>query len=189
MPEVLSSLLLVTVAANLVGYGLQHEWLLLARSPAAPTASASPNSSRRHPAPDDRAVRQAISAGLRSRSMLAVVVAIRGCTGRWSASGLRTLGANPARRAGPLGGPVRRAALVASGSCRPGRRSCWPAVRSATTGWSTASPRRSDGRTLLVALVAGRRVAAAGVAFVFAGLRTGSKVRCATGVERGGSRR
>ena len=188
VPEVLSTLLLVTIAAQLVGYGLKNQWLLLAPS-------------------EGRANRQQISEQLTADTRfprvtwfgnefpmsaflalaLAALVGLVLARTIWGFR-LRILGANPrtAQRAGVSSARYGGTALVLSGAFSGlagavmlaggdfGNYTLVPGFPS-SIGWTG----------LLVALVARQRVAAAVVvAFVFAGLRTGSGFLAATGVER-----
>lgn len=188
VPEVLSTLLLVTVASQLVGYGLKNQWLLLAPA-------------------EGRANRQQISEQLADdtrlprvtwfgnefpvSAILAVVLALLvGFVLARTVWGfrLRTLGANQrtARRAGVSSTRYGGASLLISGGFSGlagavmlaggdfGNYTLVPGF-STQIGWTG----------LLVALVARQRaLAAVSIAFVFAGLRTGSSFVAATGVER-----
>ena len=188
VPEVLTTLLLVTIGTQLVGYGLKNQWLLLAP-------------------PEGRANRQQISEQLTSderiprvtwfgnefptSAFLAVLLA--GLVGLALASTvwgfrLRMLGHNPrtAQRAGVSSSRYGGAAMIVSGAFAGlagavmlaggdfGNYTLVPGFPS-NIGWTG----------LLVALVARQRVVAAAVtAVVFACLRTGSGFLASTGVER-----
>jgi simple sugar transport system permease protein len=188
VPEVLTTLLLVTVGTQLVGYGLKNQWLLLAPS-------------------EGRANRQQISEQLEADTRIPRVtwfgnefpvsaflaLAISVLLGFVLASTvwgfrLRMLGHNPrtAQRAGVAASTYGGAALVISGAFAGlaggamlaggdfGNYTLVPGFPS-SIGWTG----------LLVALVARQRVAAAViVAVVFACLRTGSGFLASTGVER-----
>jgi ABC-type uncharacterized transport system permease subunit len=188
VPEVLTSLLLVTVAANLVGYGLKHEWLLLA--PADGRANRNQVSEQLDPAarlPRFDVFGNEISSG----ALLAVVLAFAVGAGlAWSVWGfrLRILGRNPraAMRAGVGETRYGMGAMLASGGFAGlagavmlaggdfGSYQLVPGF-SVNIGWTG----------LLVALVAREKaLVAVIVAFVFAALRTGSGFLAATGVER-----
>lgn len=188
VPEVLTTLLLVTVAAQLVGYGLKNQWLLLAPS-------------------EGRANRQQISEQLESDTripritlfgnefpisavfavLLAIVVAALLARTVWGFR-LRMLGHNPrtAQRAGVSARRYGGRALLTSGGLAGlagglmlaggdfGNYTLVPGFPS-DIGWTG----------LLVALVARQRASAAIlISFVFAMLRTGSGFLAATGVER-----
>jgi general nucleoside transport system permease protein len=188
VPEVLSSLLLVTIAANLVGFGLKKQWLLLA--PAAGRANR--NQVSEQLAADTRLPRWVLFGNnIPSGAVLAVVLAVLVGAGlAWSVWGfrLRILGRNPraAQRAGVSERRYGMAAMLASGGfaglaggvmLAGGDFATYQLVPgfSANIGWTG----------LLVALVARERaMVAVVVAFVFAALRTGSGFLAATGVER-----
>ena len=188
VPEVLTTLLLVTVAAQLVGYGLKNEWLLLAP-------------------PEGRANRQQISKTLTDDTripritwfgnefpisafvaiVLAVLVAAAMARTVWGLR-LRMLGHNPrtAQRAGVAASRYGGGALLISGGFAGlaggmmlaggdfGNYTLVPGFP-ATIGWTG----------LLVALVSRQRASVAIlIAFLFAALRTGSGFLAATGVER-----
>jgi ABC-type uncharacterized transport system permease subunit len=188
VPEVLTTLLLVTIAAQLVGYGLKNQWLLLAPS-------------------EGRANRQQISPQLSEDTRMpritwfgnefpisaffaiALAVLVAGAMARtvWGLR-LRMLGHNPrtAQRAGVAAARYGGAALLISGGFTGlaggmmlasgdfGNYTLVPGF-AASVGWTG----------LLVALVARQRASVAIlIAFVFAALRTGSGFLAATGVER-----
>lgn len=188
VPEVLTTLLLVTIASQLVGYGLKKQWLLLAPS-------------------EGRANRQQISEQLTESTRiprvtwfgnefpisafvaiaLAILVAALMARTVWGLR-LRMLGHNPrtAQRAGVAASRYGGAALAISGGFAGlaggmmlaggdfGNYTLVPGFP-ASIGWTG----------LLVALVARQRASVAiVVAVVFAGLRTGSGFLAATGVER-----
>jgi simple sugar transport system permease protein len=188
VPEVLTTLLLVTIASQLVGYGLKKQWLLLAPA-------------------EGRANRQQISKQLASDTRIpritwfgnefpvsgiaAVLIAIAlGLVLARTVWGfrLRMLGQNPrtAQRVGVSASGFGSAALLIDGAFAGlagavmlaggdfGNYTLVPGF-SSDIGWTG----------LLVALVAGRRAGPAiAIAFVFASLRTGSGFLASTGVER-----
>ena len=188
VPEVLTTLLLVTVAANLVGYGLKTTTLLLA--PAAGRANR--NQVSEQLADDARLPRVSLFGNEFPISVLlavalaaaVAVVLVRTVPG----FRLRMLGQNP-RTAQRSGVPATRYSIVAmliSGAFAGlagavmltggdfGNYQLVPGF-SAGIGWAG----------LLVALVAREKaLAAVVVAVVFASLRTGSSFLAATGVER-----
>jgi ABC-type uncharacterized transport system permease subunit len=188
VPEVLTTLLLVTLAAQLVGYGLKNQWLLLAPS-------------------EGRANRQQISEQLDASTRIgrvtlfgnefpisafaavlaAVLLSLVLARTVWGFR-LRMLGQNPrtAQRAGVGAARFGSGALLIDGAFAGlagavmlgggdfGNYTLVPGF-SSSIGWTG----------LLVALVAQRKAGVAiAVAFVFAGLRTGSGFVAATGVER-----
>jgi simple sugar transport system permease protein len=188
VPEVLTTLLLVTVATQVVGYGLKNQWLLLAPS-------------------EGRANRQQISEQLADDTRLprvtlfgnefpisafmavaiAAFIAFALARTLWGFR-LRMLGHNErtAQRAGIAAHKHGGRALLISGAFAGlaggmmlaggdfGNYTLVPGFPS-EIGWTG----------LLVALVARQRVAAAVfVSLIFASLRTGSGFLAATGVER-----
>lgn len=188
VPEVLTTLLLVTVAAQAVGYGLKSQSLLLA--PAEGRANRQQISEQladdtRIPRPTWFGNEFPISVFL-ALALVAVVAVLFSRT--VAGQRLRMLGANPrtAQRAGVSESRYGGAALVLSGGFAGlagaamlaggdfGNYTLVPGF-SSNIGWTG----------LLVALVARQRaVAAIATALVFAGLRTGSGFIAATGVER-----
>jgi ABC-type uncharacterized transport system permease subunit len=188
VPEVLTSLLLVTIATQAVGYGLKQQWLLLAPA-------------------EGRSNRQQISEQLAGDTRIprvtmfgnefpisaffavigAVVLSLLLARTVWGFR-LRMLGQNArtAQRAGVAATRYGSGALLLDGALAGlagavmlgggdfGNYTLVPGF-STSIGWTG----------LLVALVARQKPSAAiFVAFVFAGLRTGSGFLAATGVER-----
>jgi general nucleoside transport system permease protein len=188
VPEVLTTLLLVTIASQLVGYGLKNKWLLLAPS-------------------EGRSNRQQISETLAANTRipritwfgnefpisaffavaLAILVAAAMARTLWGLR-LRMLGHSPrtAQRAGVSAQRYGGGALLISGGFAGlaggvmlaggdfGNYTLLPGFP-VEIGWTG----------LLVALVSRQRASAAIlIAFVFASLRTGSGLLAATGVER-----
>lgn len=186
VPEVLSTLLLTTVAANLMGWGLRKEWLLLA-----PASGRANRNQVSEPLPDDTRIPRVtwfgnefpISAIV--AVLLAIVLAV--VLGR-SIIGfrLRMLGTNPgtAMRAGVAERRYGVVAMLVSGGfaglaggfmLAGGDFGNYQLVANFGAGIGFAG--------LLAALVARQRVLIAiFVAFVFGGLRTGSGFLRATGV-------
>lgn len=186
VPEVLSTLLLGTVAANLMGFGLRNEWLLLA-----PASGRANRNQVSEPLPDDTRIPRVtwfgnefpISAIV--AVILAIVLAI--VLGR-SVVGfrLRMLGRNPgtAMRAGVAERKYGLGAMLVSGGfaglaggmmLAGGDFGNYQLVANFGAGIGFAG--------LLAALVSRQRVLVAiFVAFVFGGLRTGSGFLRATGV-------
>ena len=188
VPEVLTTLLLVTVAAQLVGYGLKNQWLLLA--PAEGRANRQQISRQ---LPEDTRIPRVTWFGNEFpistfvAIVLAIVVAAAMARTVWGLR-LRMLGHNPrtAQRAGVAASRYGGGALLISGGFAGlaggmmlaggdfGNYTLVPGFP-ATVGWTG----------LLVALVARQRASVAIlIAFVFAALRTGSGFLAATGVER-----
>lgn len=188
VPEVLTTLLLVTVATQLVGYGLKNQWLLLA--PAEGRANRQQISEQL--GADERIPRitwfgNEFPTSVFLAVALAIVVALALTATVWGLR-LRMLGHNPrtARRAGVSSSRYGGGALIFSGAFAGlagavmlaggdfGNYTLVPGFPS-DIGWTG----------LLVALVARQRVSAALVtAVVFACLRTGSGFLASTGVER-----
>lgn len=189
VPEVLSSLLLVAVAAQAVAYGLRWEWLLLAD-----TASRGNRNQVSEQLPvDNRLPRPDIFGNefpisVHFAVLLAIIVAFALARTVWGFR-LRMLGHNP-RAAQRSGVPQSRygsvalmlsgafaglagAAMLAGGGFSFGNYRLVPGF-SANIGWTG----------LLVALVARERaLVAIPVAVVFAALRSGSGFVGSTGVE------
>jgi ABC-type uncharacterized transport system permease subunit len=188
VPEVLTTLLLVTIAAQVVGYGLKKQSLLLA--PSEGRANRQQNSeqladSRRIPRIGWFGNEFPISVFL--ALLLAAAVALLMARAVFGFK-LRMLGANPrtAQRAGTGAARYGGAALLLSGGFAGlagaamlaggdfGNYTLVPGFP-ANIGWTG----------LLVALVARQRaMVAIFTALVFAGLRSGSGFLAATGVER-----
>lgn len=189
VPEVLTTLLLITVASQATGYGLKVDWLLLA------------------PFREDRSVRNQVSAQLAEDtrvprlevwgndfpiSAIAVIVmaAIVYFLFKRSVWGFRMnmLGRNPrtAQRAGVSTVRYGTGAMLISGGC------AGLAGALMLAGGDFGNYRFTPGfannigwEGLLVALVARRHpVGIVVMAFSFAGLRAGSGFLAATGVER-----
>ena len=189
VPEVLSTLLLVAVAGQVVAYGLRWQWLLLA-----PEASrGNRNQVSEQLAADNRLPRHnvfgnEIPISFDLAVILAVVVAFALARTVWGFR-IRVLGQNPraAQRSGVsqtrygtaalmLGGAfagLAGAVMLAGGGFAFGNYQLVPGF-SANIGWTG----------LLVALVARERaLVCIPVAVVFASLRTGSGFVSGTGVE------
>jgi len=188
VPEVLTTLLLVTVATQLVGYGLKNQWLLLAPS----EGRANRQQISRQLDPDTRIPRVEVFGNEFPLSALlalviAAFVAFMLARSVWGFRlGMLGHNARTAQRAGVSAHRYGGRALLTSGAFAGfagglmlaggdfGNYTLVPGFPS-NIGWTG----------LLVALVARQRVLAAViVALVFAGLRTGSGFLAATGVER-----
>ena len=189
VPEVLTTLLLITVASQATGYGLKVDWLLLA------------------PFREDRSVRNQVSEQLATDSriprielwgndfpvtaiaavVMAVLVLFLFKRTVWGFR-MRMLGRNPrtARRVGVSNVKYGTAAMLISGGC------AGLAGAMMLAGGDFGNYRFTPGfannigwEGLLVALVARQHPAGiVAMAFAFAGLRAGSGFLAATGVER-----
>ena len=189
VPEVLTTLLLITVASQATGYGLKVDWLLLA------------------PFRADRSVRNQVSAQLEPDTrlprlefwgnefpisafaavLMAVIVFLLFQRSVWGFR-MKMLGRNPrtAQRAGVSTVKYGTAAMLISGAC------AGLAGAMMLSGGDFGNYRFTPGfatnigwEGLLVALVArSHPVGIVIVAFSFAGLRAGSGFLAATGVER-----
>ena len=186
VPEVLTTLLLGSVASNLMGFGLRHTSLLLA--PADGRASRNQVS---QPLAADRRIPRVTWFGnefpisvffVVLAAILAAVVLGRSVAG----FRLRMLGANPrvAQRAGVGARRYGMAAMLVSGACAGLAGGLMLAGRDFGNYQLVANFGSGIGFAgLLAALVARNRpLLAVVVAFVFAGLRTGSGFLSATGV-------
>jgi len=188
VPEVLTTLLLVTVAAQAAGYGLKNQWLLLA--PAEGRANRQQISEQL--ADDDRIPRitwfgNEFPTSVFFALLMALVVGVALAATVWGFR-VRMLGQNPrtSQRAGVAASRYGGGAMCISGAFAGlaggamlaggdfGNYTLVPGFPS-NIGWTG----------LLVALVARQQVAGAiAAAIVFASLRTGSGFLAATGVER-----
>lgn len=188
VPEVLSTLLLVFVAANLVGYGLKEQWLLLAPA----EGRANRNQVSEQLAADVRLPRitwfgNEFPLSVLLTVALAAAVAFVVARTVWGFR-LRMLGRSPrvARRSGVAEDRYGTTAMLLSG----GFAGLAGAVMLAGGDFANYQfvPNFSVGigwTGLLVALVARERaLAVLPLALVFAALRTGSGFLAATGVER-----
>jgi simple sugar transport system permease protein len=188
VPEVLTTLLLVTVATQLVGYGLKNQWLLLA-----PSEGRANRQQISEQLADDTRIPRVTWFGndfpISALAAVAIAAFIAFALARtlWGFR-LRLLGHNErtAQRAGIAAHKHGGRALLISGAFAGlaggmmlaggdfGNYTLVPGFPS-EIGWTG----------LLVALVARQRVAAAVfVSLIFASLRTGSGFLAATGVER-----
>ncbi len=188
VPEVLTTLLLVTIGTQLVGYGLKNQWLLLA-----PSEGRSNRQQISQQLDPDTRIPRVTWFGNEFPTSVFLALGIVGLLGFVLTSTvwgfrLRMLGFNPrtARRAGVAAPRYGGGALIVSGAFAGlagglmlaggdfGNYTLVPGFPS-SIGWTG----------LLVALVARQRVSAAVlVAVVFACLRTGSGFLASTGVER-----
>lgn len=188
VPEVLSTLLMVTIAANAVGYGLKTDWLLLApagdranRNQVSEQLSENTRIGRVTIFGNEFPISVFFAIGLAVTLTLVLTRTVAGFR-------LRMLGQNArtAQRAGVDATTYGMSAMLVSGGFAGlagaimlgggdfGNYQLVPGF-SANIGWTG----------LLVALVARERASAAVlVAFLFGALRTGSGFLAATGVER-----
>lgn len=189
VPEVLSTLLMVTIASQAVAYALGKPWLLLASEANRGNrnqVSEQLGADNRIPRPDIFGNEFPISVYMALILAVAVAFALKSTT--WGFR-LRMLGQNPtaARRVGVSQGRYGMAALMVSG----GFAGLAGAAMLAGGGFAFGNYQIVPGFSgnvgwtgLLVALVASNRaVAAIPAAFVFASLRTGSGFVASTGVE------
>jgi simple sugar transport system permease protein len=186
VPEVISTLLLVFVAFQLVAYGLTKEWLLLDRADRVNRLNTG------EPLPPDvhlpaiRVFGNTISTSVLIAVALAVVVSVflaRTVLG----FRLRMLGLNPrtARRAGVSATLVGGGALVASGAFAGGAGGLLLTGGVAGDRLTLRFSGNVGWQGLLVALLArDKPLVAVPMAVVFAALRTGSGFLASTGVER-----
>ena len=189
VPEVLSTLLLVAVGGQLVAYGLSQSWLLLA--PLGDRGNRNQVSSQL--AEDNRLPRldvfgNEVPVAVVMSVVLAVLVSLMLARTVWGFR-LRMLGRNPrvAQRSGVAQTRYGATALMLSGAFA----GLAGAVMLAGGGFAFGNYQLVPGFAtnigwtgLLVALVAREKaLVAIPVAFVFAGLRTGSSFVGATGVE------
>ncbi|MDX2382205.1 MAG: ABC transporter permease [Acidimicrobiia bacterium] len=189
VPEVLSTLLLVAVGGQLVAYGLSKSWILLA--PLADRGNRNQVSSQladdnRLPRPE--IVGNEIPLAVLMSIVAAVVVGLILSRTVWGFR-LRMLGRNPraAQRSGVAGTRYGATALMLSGAFA----GLAGAVMLAGGGFAFGNYQLVPGFAtnigwtgLLVALVAQEKtLVAIPVAFIFAGLRTGSSFVGSTGVE------
>ena len=189
VPEVLSTLLMVTIASQALAYALGKSWLLLADE----AERGNRNQVSQQLADDNRIPRPDIFGNEFPISVyMAVILALLVAFGLKSTVWgfrLRMLGQNPtaARRMGVSQGRYGMAALMISG----GFAGLAGAAMFAGGGFAFGNyqivpgfPGNVGWTGLLVALVASNRaLAAIPAAFVFAGLRTGSGFVASTGVE------
>lgn len=188
VPEVLTTLLLVTVAFQAVGYGLQQQWLLLAPA----EGRSQRNVTSEQLPPDSRIPRISIFGNEFPISVfitlaLALIVAYVLARSVWGFR-VRMLGRNPrtARRAGVGESRYGMIAMLLSGGF------AGLAGAMMLGGGDFGNYRLTPGFSvnigfdgLLVALVARQKpLLVVPLAFVFASLRTGSGFLAATGVER-----
>jgi simple sugar transport system permease protein len=185
VPEVISTLLLGFIAAQITTFGLTRHWLLLAAHDTSRVNNGEPLP-KAAKLPTFTLFGNAISYGV----IIAIVITIVASfvLGRTTIGfKLRALGLNPrtARRAGVSAAIVGGGALVVSGATAGLAGGLW--MTSGLAGDRFTANVSSDigWQGLLVALLARNRASLAILmAFVFAALRTGSSFLAATGVDR-----
>lgn len=185
VPEVISTLLLLFVAQQIAQFALTKRWLLAAHSNNSRVNNGEPLKSNAR-MPGFTLFGNTISWGAVIALVLTIVV---GLVVARTTSGfrLRMLGLNPrtARRAGVSAALIGGGALVFSGAAAGLAGGLW--MTSGVTGdrFTSGMSANLGWNGLLVALLARQRAALAiPMAFVFAGLRTGSQFLAATGVDR-----
>ncbi len=185
VPEVISTLLLVFIAAQLTDFGLTKRWLLASHSKDSRVNNGEPiKHAARMPGID--IFGNTVSWG----AVIAIVVTVGvGVVLARTTVGfkLRMLGLNArtARRAGVSAAVVGGGALVFSGAAAGLAGGLWLSGGVAGDRFTTGMSSNLGWQGLLVALLARQRAALAiPMAFVFAALRTGSQFLSATGVDR-----
>jgi ABC-type uncharacterized transport system permease subunit len=186
VPEVISTLLLVFLAANLTTFGLDRTWLLLNRSGEVSNTNSGdplPTSVRM---PLIRIFGNEVSSGLVVALALSAVVAFVLGRTTWGFR-LRMLGMNPrtARRAGVSAVAYGGAAMLITGAFAGAAGTTWLLGGAAGTRFTSGISSNIGWQGLQVALLAREKpILAVPMAFIFAMLRTGSNFLAATGVER-----
>ena len=185
VPEVISTLLLIFVASQITTFGLTRKWLLLAEENTSRTNNGEPlPDSGKMPTID--VFGNQVSWGAVVAVVLTVVVAV--VLARTTIGfRLRMLGLNPrtARRFGVSAVGIGGGALIFSGATAGLGGGLWLSGGAAGDRFTGAISSSIGWQGLLVALLAREKAALAiPMAFVFAGLRTGSGFLAATGVDR-----
>ncbi len=185
VPEVISTLLLVSVASQITSFGLTKKWLLLADKNTSRTNNGEPLPAAGR-MPVIHIFGNEVSWGAVVALVLAVVVGV--VLARTTIGfRLRMLGLNArtARRAGVSAVAVGSAAFAVSGATAGLAGGLWLTGGAAGDRFTGAISSDIGWQGLLVALLARERAAlAVPMAFVFAALRTGSGFLAATGVDR-----
>ncbi|MEZ5175044.1 MAG: ABC transporter permease [Acidimicrobiia bacterium] len=187
VPEVISTLLLVFVATQIVGYAVTTSWLLRDPDPNRPSRAVSS-------APLPEGVRlpvihlfgNDISSGLIVALVLAAIVAYILARTIWGFL-FRVLGSNPrvAQSIGVRASRTGSAALSISGALAGLAGAVMLAAGSSGYRLTTGFSSNIGWEGLLVALLAGSQATVAiPMALLFAALRTGSGFLAATGVDR-----
>ncbi len=185
VPEVISTLLLIFIAAQLTDYALTKRWLLASHSTDSRVNNGQPLKDNAG-MPSIEIFGNSISWG----AVIAIVLTIGvGAVLARTTAGfkLRMLGLNPrtARRAGVSAALVGGGALMFSGATAGLAGGLWLTGGIPGDRFTTGISSNLGWQGLLVALLARQRAAwAIPMAFVFAALRTGSGFLAATGVDR-----
>jgi simple sugar transport system permease protein len=185
VPEVISTLLLIFIASQITTFGLTKKWLLLARENTSRTNNGEPlpDSARM---PGLHIFGNNVSWGAVVALVLTATVAV--VLARTTIGfKLRMLGMNPrtARRFGVSAVGVGGGALIVSGAAAGLGGGLWLTGGAAGDRFTGAISSSIGWQGLLVALLAREKATLAiPMAFVFAGLRTGSNFLAATGVDR-----
>jgi simple sugar transport system permease protein len=187
VPEVISTLLLVFVALQLTGYAVTTDWFLRDVDPNRPqraqTSAALPEGAR---LPDVELFGNTFSLGVVLAVVLALVVAFILARTVWGFR-FRVLGHNPvvAQKIGVAASRTGSMALFLSGALAGLAGAVMLASGSSSYRFTPGFSTNFGWQGLLVALLArSRPLACIPMAFVFAGLRTGSGFLAATGVDR-----
>ncbi len=185
VPEVMSTLLLGFVAAQLTTFGLTRKWLLLATNNTSRVNNGEPLPDRAK-MPTFTLFGNEVSWGVIIALVVTILISfvLRRTTIGFR---LRALGHNSrtARRAGVSAAIVGGGALVVSGAAAGLAGGLWMTGGSAGDRFTTNVSSNIGWQGLLVALLARDRASLAiPMAFVFAALRTGSSFLAATGVDR-----
>jgi ABC-type uncharacterized transport system permease subunit len=186
VPEVLSTLLLVFLAANLTTFGLDRTWLLLNHSGEISNTNSGDVLPKNVRLPLIRVFGNAVSSGLVVALVLAAVVTFVLARTTWGFR-LRMLGLNPrtARRAGVSAVTFGGGAMLLAGAFAGTAGTTWMLGGAAGTRFTSGISSNLGWQGLQVALLAREKpLFAIPMAFVFAMLRTGSNFLAATGVER-----
>lgn len=185
VPEVISTLLLIFVASQITTFGLTRKWLLLARENTSRTNNGEPLPDAAK-MPSLNIFGNQVSWGAVIALVLTAVVGV--VLARTTIGfRLRMLGLNPrtARRFGVSAVGVGGGALIFSGAAAGLGGGLWLSGGAAGDRFTGAISSSIGWQGLLVALLAREKAALAiPMAFVFAGLRTGSGFLAATGVDR-----
>lgn len=187
VPEVITTLLLVFIAAQITGYALTRKSLLLDRAKDRPNkTSTSAQLSASTRLPKIRMLGNEFPISVVVALVLAAVVAVALSRTVWGFR-LRMVGENPrtAQRAGVGAVQTGSAALLIGGGLAGLAGSLMLSGGTANYRYTPGFSNNVGWEGLLVALVARQRpFVAIPVAFVFAMLRTGSGFLASTGVER-----
>lgn len=185
VPEVISTLLLIFIASQIITFALTKKWLLRALDSSSRTNNGEPlpKSARM---PGIEIFGNVVSWGAVVALLLTAVIAV--VLARTTIGfKLRMLGLNPrtARRFGVSAIGIGGGALIFSGAAAGLAGGLWLTGGTAGDRFTGGISSNIGWQGLLVALLARQKAALAiPMAFVFAGLRTGSNFVAATGVDR-----